>query len=135
MNRIRFTKAIIDTLTVGEDGKRVFYYDDKVRGLTILIAAKTKTFYLLRKHQGKTERILLGRYPDTTIEQARIRASQTNGELDSGLNRNEVKRLHRAELTLNDLHQVDFTRSARQIIMSKTERSKPHEGYQIYGRV
>lgn len=112
MNRIRFTKAIIDTLTVAEDGKRVFYYDDKVRGLTILIAAKTKTFYLLRKHQGKTERILLGRYPDTTIEQARIRASQTNGELDSGLNRNEVKRLRRAELTLNDLHQVYMDRHA-----------------------
>jgi hypothetical protein len=30
---------------------------------------------------------------------------------------------------------VDFTRSARQIIMSKTERSKLHEGYQIHGRV
>jgi len=112
MNRIRFTKAIIDTLSVGEDGKRVFYYDDKVRGLTILIATKTKTFYLLRKHQGKTERILLGRYPDTTIEQARIRASQTNGELDSGLNRNEVKRLHRAELTLNELHEIYMDRHA-----------------------
>jgi hypothetical protein len=28
---------------------------------------------------------------------------------------------------------LDFTRSARQIIMSKTERSKLHEGYQIHG--
>lgn len=112
MNRIRFTKAAIDALTVTETGKRIYYYDDKVRGLCILIANKTKTFYVLRKHKGKTERILLGRYPDTTIEQARVRASQTNSELDAGLNRNDIKRKYRTELTLDQLHQTYMERHA-----------------------
>jgi integrase len=112
MNKIRFTKAVIDELPIKENQTRSVYYDDKVRGLSIMIAAKTKTFYLLRKHMGKTERIILGRYPDTTIEQARTRASQINSELDSGLNRNELKRNRRAEFTLDDLHHTYMERHA-----------------------
>ena len=112
MNKLRFTKATIDALTVPDNATRSVFYDDKVRGLLIMVAPRTKTFYLLRKHQGKTERILLGRYPDSTIEQARTRASQINSELDSGLNRNEVKRNRRAELTLDDLHTTYMERHA-----------------------
>ena len=112
MNKLRFTKATIDELTVPENATRSVFYDDKVRGLLIMVAPRTKTFYLLRKHQGKTERILLGRYPDSTIEQARTRASQINSELDSGLNRNEVKRNRRAELTLDNLHTTYMERHA-----------------------
>ena len=112
MNKLRFTKAAIDELTVEDHKTRSTFYDDKVRGLLIMVAPRTKTFYVLRKHQGKTERILLGRYPDTTIEQARTRASQINSELDSGLNRNEVKRIKRAELTLDDLHTTYMERHA-----------------------
>lgn len=112
MNRIRFTKAALDELTVQENQTRSVYYDDKVRGLSIMVSTRIKTFYLLRKHQGKTERILIGRYPDTTIEQARTRASQINSELDSGLNRNELKRKRRVEMTLDDLHKTYMDRHA-----------------------
>lgn len=112
MNRIRFTKATLDDLTVLENQVRSVYYDDKARGLCIMVSPRTKTFYLLRKHRGKTERILIGRYPDTTIEQARNRAGQINSELDAGLNRNEVKRNRRAELTLDDLHRIYMDRHA-----------------------
>jgi len=129
MNRIRFTKATIDALTIEAEGKRTYYYDDKVRGLCILIANKTKTFYVLRKHQGKTERILLGRYPDTTIEQARVRASQTNSELDAGLNRNEIKRKHRAELTLDGLHQIYMD---RHVLVNNRRPNNAISNYKLY---
>ncbi|HQS44212.1 MAG: hypothetical protein B7Y16_06270 [Methylotenera sp. 24-45-7] len=129
MNRIRFTKAVIDTLTVEEGKVRTAYYDDKSRGLCLLVAAKTKTFYLLRKHQGKTERILLGRYPDTTIEQARLRASQTNSELDSGTNRNELKRQRRKELTLDDLHSTYMQRHA---LISNRRPQNAINNYRLY---
>lgn len=112
MNKLRFTKAALDDPTVEVNKKRFIFYGDKVRGLLIMVAPRTKTFYLLLKHQGKTERILLGRYPDTTIELARTRASQINSELDSRLNRNEVKRNRRAELTLDDLHHTYMDRHA-----------------------
>ena len=112
MNRIRFTKAAVDALTVEPGKSRSVYYDDKTRGLCVMVSTSTKTFYLLRKHQGKTERLLIGRYPDTTIEQARTRAGQINSELDSGLNRNDLKRKRRAELTLDELHAIYMEKHA-----------------------
>lgn len=112
MNKIRFTKATIDSLVVEENKSRSMFYDDKARGLFVMVSKSIKTFYVLRKHQGRTERILIGRYPDTTIEQARTRAGQVNSELDSGINRNDIKRMRRAELTLDDLHKVYMERHA-----------------------
>lgn len=113
MNKIRFTKATIDNLIHDPSKPRSVFYDDKSRGLCIMVAPKTKTFYVLRKHLGKTERILIGRYPDTTIEQARTRAGQINSELDAGKNRNDVKRTRRAEMTLDELHKVYMERHAK----------------------
>jgi integrase len=112
MNKIRFTKAAIDVLQHDPAKPRSVFYDDKSRGLCIIVAPKTKTFYVLRKHLGKTERILIGRYPDTTIEQARTRAGQINSELDAGKNRNDVKRARREELTLDDLHSIYMEKHA-----------------------
>jgi integrase len=112
MNKIRFTKTAIDNLKVEENKPRSMFYDDKARGLCVMVSKSIKSFYVLRKHQGRTERILIGRYPDTTIEQARTRAGQVNSELDSGINRNDLKRLRRAELTLDDLHKLYMERHA-----------------------
>ncbi|SEP38926.1 integrase arm-type DNA-binding domain-containing protein [Nitrosovibrio sp. Nv6] len=81
MNRIRFTKASLDALANDSSAPRVVYYDHKARGLCVMVAARTKTFYVLRKHQGKTERILIGRYPDTTIEQTRSIANWMPGRI------------------------------------------------------
>lgn len=128
MNRIRFTKASLDALVNDSSAPRVVYYDDKARGLCVMVAARTKTFYVLRKHQGKTERILIGRYPDTTIEQARNRAGQINSELDAGKNRNDVKRQRRSELTLGELHVIYMDRHAR------TRNRKPENAENNYRR-
>ncbi len=51
-----------------------------------------KTFYMLRKVAGKTERFILGRYPETSIDQARKRAGDINSRIDGGENPNSVKR-------------------------------------------
>jgi integrase len=128
MNRIRFTKAALDAFSVDSPASRVVYYDDKARGLCVMVAPRTKTFYVLRKHQGKTERILIGRYPDTTIEQARNRAGQINSELDEGKNRNDVKRQRRSELTLGELHTIYMERHAR------TRNRKPENAESNYRR-
>ena len=78
MNELRFSKAALNALAPQQDGKRACYYDDKARGLCVLVAATTKAFYVLRKVRGKTERVYVGRYPDTTIEEARKRAGRIN---------------------------------------------------------
>lgn len=113
-NRIRFTKAALDRLTPDPGGRRYYIYDEASRGLCVCIAAATKTFYVLRKVSGRAERVKLGRYPDTTIEQARQRAGKVNSDIDAGINPNELKRERRRELTLDELHALYMERHAKQ---------------------
>ena len=79
----------------------------------MLVAGTTKTFYVLRKVRGKTERVYVGRFPDTTIEEARKRAGRINSQIDAGVNPNELKRERRAELTLAGLFDLYMERHAR----------------------
>ena len=61
-----------------EAGRRDEYYDTKVQGLQFRISAPgVKTFYVYRwvRAEGKAERIMLGRFPDMTIENARKAAT------------------------------------------------------------
>ncbi len=87
-----------------ETGKRAYYYDTKVRGLGIGITDKgTQTFIVYRKIGGRPERIILGRYPDLSIENARDEASKINSKIAQGENPNQEKNKLRAELTLKEL--------------------------------
>ena len=113
-NRIRFTKAALDRLSPDSGGQRYYVYDEAARGLCLSVSASTKTFYVLRKVNGRAERVKLGRYPDTTIEQARKRAGKVNSEIDAGINPNDLKRERRQELTLDELHSLYMERHARQ---------------------
>jgi integrase len=57
--------------------------------------------------------VYVGRFPDTTIEEARKRAGRINSQIDAGVNPNELKREHRAELTLAGLFDLYMERHAR----------------------
>lgn len=102
--RFNFTKPAIDALPLPEKGKRAYHYDAKTRGLCIGVTSTgVKTFFLYRKIGGRPERILIGRYPDLTIEQASGKASKLNGEIADGQNPQANKRAMRAEATFADL--------------------------------
>jgi len=67
-NRLRFTKARLHELQILPGSRQRFYYDEATRGLCISITSSgTKAFYVLRKFKGRTERVHIGRYPQTTI--------------------------------------------------------------------
>ncbi len=105
-NELNFTKENIVALPLPEAGKREEYYDTKVQGLQIRItAAGVKTFYVYRwvRAEGKAERIMLGRFPDMTIENARKAATKVNGAIAEGHNPAAALRGKRAELTLGEL--------------------------------
>jgi integrase len=88
-NAIRFTKQNIDALPIPSDGKRCFYYDDKVRGLCVQVtAAGAKTFYLRYKFEGKTIRFKLAdcNWKYWSIESIRKLAEKTLGEVVVGQN-------------------------------------------------
>jgi integrase len=75
-----------------------------VRGLALQVTSTgAKSFYVVRKVEGRTEFIRLGAYPDLTIEQARNRAQAVNGEIARGINPAEVRREKRREWTLGEL--------------------------------
>lgn len=113
-NRFHFTQAAIGALPLPEKGKRGVYYDDVSRGLCVMITDTGKrSFYVLRKFRGRTERVLLGRYPDTSVSFARQRAGETNAKFDAGQNVNEMKRHERKEMTLGELFQLYFKRHSK----------------------
>ncbi len=101
--KFNFTKAVINTLPLPEKGKRAYYYDEKEAGLVLDVRASgTKSFYLYKKIEGKPERILLGAFPDISIENARKIAAIKKGEIANGRNPQSEKRKVRQETTFGD---------------------------------
>lgn len=106
-NNINFTKRAIDQLPLPSGhGERLTFYDDVVRGLYVLVSSSTKTFYARRKIQGKSERFYIGRYPDISIEQARVRAKEFQSKLSYGQSLAGVRQEQHKEMTLADLCEI-----------------------------
>lgn len=107
--RFHFTKKAIDALTfpASSSQRRVYFHDDQVRGLSIAVAPTgRKVFVLYRKLLGKPERITIGLYPDFTIDNARKKAEELNGQIAAGANPATAKRQLQAESTLGELLNV-----------------------------
>lgn len=113
-NRFNFTKRSLESLTIPINGKRSYYYDEKVRGLGISITDKgTITFVVYRKIDGRPERVTLGRYPDLSIENARGLASEANAQIAQGKNPNKEKSKLREEITFKELFEHYLERHAK----------------------
>ena len=103
INKINFTKAIIDTIPEPEPKKRDIYHDTKTPGLQLRVTG-VKTFFVNRRiKSGDPERITLGRYPEMTIEQARRKTMEVLHDIAEGKNPAEIKRGEKAELTFGNL--------------------------------
>ncbi len=113
-NKFNFTKRSLEALPIPANGKRSYYYDEKVRGLGVSITNKgTITFIVYRKIDGRPERVTLGRYPDLSIENARGLASETNAQIAQGKNPNKEKSKIRDEITFKELFEQYLERYAK----------------------
>jgi integrase len=102
--KFNFTQRAIDSLPLPTNGQRAYYYDLKVGGLALAVSPLgKKTYILYRKIAGRPERITIGPYADLSIEQARNRATQLNGDIAQGQNPAANKRAIRDEATLQEL--------------------------------
>lgn len=102
--RLNFTKASLTALPPAPDGKLATYYDTKVGGLMLLITSRgAKTFYVYRRINGRPERVKLGRFPEMTVDLARLKAHETNGAIAAGQDPAAAKRESRAALTFGEL--------------------------------
>lgn len=103
-NLLNFTKAALGRLPVPPKGKRAYYRDEKEKGLQLAItSAGTKTFVLYKRIDGRPERVMLGHFPDISIENARKMAAAAKGEIAQGQNPQKAKRAIRDEMTFGDL--------------------------------
>jgi len=100
-SHFRFTKRALEALPHPPKGKRAYYYDTGARGLCISVTPTgTRTFFVYRWMQGRPERVMLGRFPDLTIEKARGKAGEVNAQLAEGKNPQEARRALRGQPTL-----------------------------------
>lgn len=112
-------KNDIRDLPAAKPGHFNYYWDTRTRGLFLLVTSNGfKTFYVRRKLKGKSERLLVGRFPDLSIEQARAKAAEFHSMLATGKNLAEARRLELQELTLGELFDAYMERHAK-----KTKKS------------
>lgn len=103
-NKFNFTIKQLQDVPLPKGEKRNFFYDMLVPGLALSVTATgAKTFYVYKKIQGKPEKIMLGRYPETTIEQARKKAHEILTAISGGENPQEQLREFKNQLTFGEV--------------------------------
>src|SRR5262245_5567422 len=105
--KLNFTKASLAKLQPPAAG-RVVVRDTHTRGLVMQITANdARTYYLYKRVQGRPTRLLIGKYDELTIEQARTNAAKFAGQIAEGRNPQIERQQKRAdeqnELTLGGL--------------------------------
>jgi integrase len=95
------------------EGKQVELFDTLVRGLSLLVSAKSKSFFVhYTKPDGKRARLKLGSYPDMSLAKARQKARDTRATVGEGIDPIEVKRERAASQTVSDLVENYIARHA-----------------------
>jgi integrase len=101
--KIPFTKAALQGLVLPEHGRR-YHYDTKAAGLAVCVtAAGTRTFYFVKKIDGRPVRVRIGTFPDLSVENARNAAKQLTLAVARGEDPQADKRARRTETTLGEL--------------------------------
>jgi integrase len=100
---INFTKQSLSELPVPPKGKRVYYRDTKQPGLILDIRPSgSKSFYLYKRIKKRPVRLLIGPYPDISIENARRLTRIKIGEIAEGKNPQEEIRRIKSEMTFGE---------------------------------
>ena len=123
MERFNFTKNKIGALPKAEKGHMDMYYDSKVIGLSIRVTATgVKSFRVRKRVDGKYVPKTLGRFPEMTIEQARIDAMKTLNQFSSGIDPNKEARNNKVKgMTLLEVMN-DYAHHKKNHIKDKTIR-------------
>ena len=113
-NVLNFTKKTLESLPLPLAGKRLYFYDTKVRGLELMVTDQgSKSFKVYRKYNGKPVRVTLGKYPEMTVEKARQEAQKVITTMLEGKNPNEEKKGLRSEMILGDMFTLFMERYSK----------------------
>jgi len=102
--KANLTKKMIEGFPSAAPGKRAYYWDTQVRSLVVDVTSTgCKNFYVRRKLDKRRHIVLIGPFPEITIEQARRKALEICGQIALGSDPNQPKRALAAQPTLGDL--------------------------------
>jgi len=100
--KFAFTKRRLECLRVAP--ARVYYQDEGAEGLRLCVTPKgVKTFYLVKKFQGRKVRVPLGRFPTMSVEQARNACRALVTKLAAGVDVQGARQAARHEATVGGL--------------------------------
>ncbi|MEQ1739652.1 MAG: integrase family protein [Methyloglobulus sp.] len=88
---MKLNKTVVDAIPFTDTGQ-VFYWDAELPGFGMYIGKTAKTWCVQQRIANKTKRVVLGKYPTMTAEQARNTAKKRIGELASGIDPTKEKR-------------------------------------------
>lgn len=110
---ITFTKKELESLQPPATG-RLYIRDVREKGLSAYITSTGSiTFFIRKRVHGRDERVILGRYPEISIENARKLALKAKAEIAQGIDPNEEKKKLRADITFGELFQEFMERYSK----------------------
>jgi integrase len=111
---INFTKPTLEKLSHKGEPKRTWYRDTQISDLAIVcLPSGLKSFYVVKKIDGRTEKIYLGKFPDLSVENARKLAMGKLGQIALGVNPLDKKRKEKQEMTLGHLFEQYMKRYSK----------------------
>ncbi|MDR0692950.1 MAG: integrase family protein, partial [Puniceicoccales bacterium] len=103
---INFTKAALLEIKPPEKGRAIFH-DTKEKGLSLYITRTGhKSFYIKKRIKGQSKEIILGHFPDMTVELARKAAQKIKGQLAEGKNPLKEKEKVADEKTFGETYEL-----------------------------
>lgn len=101
-DKINFTKSTIEKLPIPKSGLS-YYKDSGEKGLSLYITSNgVITFFVRKRIDGKDERVVIGSFPEISVENARKQALKIKSEVAQGGNPNQEKNSLRKEVTFHD---------------------------------
>lgn len=98
----KFTEAAIAKLPFAEHGKRYTVYDTNTKNLIMRVGEKTKTYYMLKKINGRTVFTALGNASNTPLNSAVKALEESLTVVRNGKNPNTEKKKIRDSITVKD---------------------------------
>ncbi|MCL2876656.1 MAG: tyrosine-type recombinase/integrase [Betaproteobacteria bacterium] len=105
----KFTKTFLNTVQPDPAGKRCTYYDTEIPKLAVAVTAVgTKTFFVIKRVVSKVVWIKLGRYPEMSVDQARLAAIKVLGEIVEGVDPTVARKNLKGEPTLSEFFTDEY---------------------------
>jgi integrase len=103
MKKQSFTKKTLSNIAAPASG-RIYVHDGHEKGLSVYVTTSgAVTFFVRKRINGRDERIVIGRFPDISIEQARQKAMEIKSQVALGKDPSEDKKRLRAEITFGEM--------------------------------